>query len=87
MSGPNPPLTLADLPRVLVARVSHVEDDCVICERLRELGFCPGTEVRFERQAPFHGPMIVQLRGYRLSLRPSEARRVFITPLGGSLLP
>jgi Fe2+ transport system protein FeoA len=31
--------------------------------------------------------MIVQLRGYRLSLRPSEARRVFITPLGGSLLP
>jgi len=77
------PLTLADLPRVLVARVLRVEDDCPICERLRELGFCPGTEVRFERQAPWGGPMIINLRGYRLSLRASEARRVFITPLGG----
>jgi ferrous iron transport protein A len=84
---PDASLTLADLPSVLVARVAGVDSDCPVGERLRELGFCPGTEVRFERQAPFRGPLIVNLRGYRLALRPSEARRVRITPLGGSLQP
>ncbi|MHC4379970.1 MAG: FeoA family protein [Planctomycetota bacterium] len=71
-------LTLADLPQVLVAQVVGVVGDCVICERLRELGLCPGTEVRFERQAPFGGPMVVSLRGYQLALRPNEAKRVKI---------
>ncbi|MGB0951908.1 MAG: FeoA family protein [Planctomycetota bacterium] len=71
-------LTLADLPQVLVAQVVEVEGGCDLCERLRELGFCPGTEVRFERQAPFGGPLIMTLRGYQLALRPREARRVKI---------
>lgn len=63
---------------MLVAQVIEVEGDCVICERLRELGLCPGTEVRFERQAPFGGPIILSLRGYQLALRPKEAKRVRI---------
>ena len=78
MNPPSESLTLVDLPRIRIARVLEVVGDCVICERLRELGFCPGTEVRFERQAPFGGPMILSLRGYQLVLRPSEARRVRI---------
>ena len=71
-------LTLADLPQVLLAQVVEVEGGCDICERLKELGFTPGTEVRFERQAPFGGPLILTLRGYQLALRPKEARRVKI---------
>jgi len=77
------PLTLADLPRVLVARVTAVCGTGPGAERLLELGFCPGTEVRFERQAPFGGPLIVSLRGYQLSLRVGEARNVCIEPIGG----
>ena len=78
-----PPLTLADLPRVLVGRVLSVEGEGKFSDRLRELGFCPGTEVRFERQAPLGGPMIVVLRGYRLCLRASEARRIRIQGMSG----
>ena len=78
MNPPAQSLTLADLPQVLIAQVLEVEGDSDICERLRELGFTPGTEVRFERQAPFGGPLILTLRGYQLALRPKEARRVKI---------
>ncbi|MFK5955617.1 MAG: FeoA family protein [Planctomycetota bacterium] len=81
MNLPSKILTLADLPQVLFARVVEVEGGCDICERLKELGFTPGTEVRFERQAPFGGPLILTLRGYQLALRPQEARRVKISAI------
>lgn len=77
-------ISLADLPRVGLARVLTVEGDDAASQRLRELGFTPGTEVDFVRRAPFGGPLVVQLRGYQLALRPAEARRVRIeTPTGG----
>lgn len=76
-------LTIADLPRVLVGKVVAVEGKGKFSERLRELGFCGGTEVRFERQAPFGGPIIVSLRGYRLCLRISEAKQIRIEGMAG----
>lgn len=78
-------ISLADLPRVGLARVLTVDGDDAASQRLRELGFTPGTEVDFVRRAPFGGPLVVQLRGYQLALRPAEARRVRIeTPTGGT---
>ena len=77
------PLTLADLPRIVVGRVVEVCGGGPAAERLLELGFSPGTEVRFERQAPFGGPLIVSLRGYQLSLRVGDARNVCIEAIGG----
>lgn len=86
MTPPRDPISLADLPRVGLARVLTVDGDDDASQRLRELGFTPGTEVDFVRCAPFGGPLVVQLRGYQLALRPSEARRVRIeTPTGGQV--
>ncbi len=75
------PLTLADIPRLGQGRVLRVEGHDLAAERLFALGFTPGTEVRFERQAPFAGPLIVWARGAMLCLRPREARRIVIEPL------
>jgi len=75
------PLTLADLPRLRAARVVRVEGHDLAAERLFALGFTPGTEVRFERQAPFSGPLIVWARGAMLCLRPREALRIVVEPL------
>lgn len=84
MTPPRDSISLADLPRVGLARVLTVDGDDDASQRLRELGFTPGTEVDFVRRAPFGGPLVVQLRGYQLALRPAEARRVRIeTPTGG----
>lgn len=44
--------------------------------RLMEMGLLPGTEVRFVRRAPFGDPLEVEVRGYNLSLRESEASQI-----------
>ena len=47
--------------------------------RLREMGLLPGTRITLVRIAPLGDPIEIQVRGYRLSLRKSEAAQVEIT--------
>ena len=74
--------TLADLPRLGRGRILAVEAEGSTADRLRELGLTPGTTVRFQRRAPFGGPLVIELRGYSLCLRPSEARLVRLVASG-----
>jgi ferrous iron transport protein A len=46
--------------------------------RLLEMGFVSGTPVRVVRVAPLADPMEVELHGYHLSLRRSEAGTVLV---------
>lgn len=80
MASPRPPapLTLADLPRLGSARVLRVEGHDLISERLVALGFTAGTEVRYERRAPFGGPLVAWTRGAMICLRPKEALRIVV---------
>lgn len=80
--APNHPLTLAQLPQVGVARVVSVTGTGLSSQRLKELGFTPGTEISFCRQAPFGGPLVVSLRGYHLCLRTREAKNILIESVG-----
>ena len=48
--------------------------------RLREMGLLPGTRVTLVRVAPMGDPIEIQVRGYRLSLRKSEASQVEVSP-------
>jgi ferrous iron transport protein A len=41
--------------------------------KLLEMGFLPGTTVRFNFTAPFGDPICVSISGYDLSLRLDEA--------------
>ncbi len=47
-------------------------------QRLLEMGLTKGTAVSVIRVAPMGDPIEIQLRGYRLSLRRSEAESVMI---------
>jgi ferrous iron transport protein A len=70
--------TLAELPvgsRAKVARVEGADD--VTC-RLMEMGLTPGVELRVVGVAPLGDPLELELRGYRLSVRKTEAARVEI---------
>ncbi|HEX5131257.1 MAG TPA: FeoA family protein [Candidatus Krumholzibacteria bacterium] len=49
--------------------------------RLMDLGFVPGTPVRFIRSAPLGDPLELVVRGMHLSLRRSEAARVHVEPV------
>ncbi len=46
--------------------------------RLMEMGITAGTDVELIRLAPMGDPIEISVRGYRLSLRKSEAATVHI---------
>lgn len=71
-------MTLAALQVGGQARVENIAGDDEISVRLMEMGLVPGTDVRIVSLAPLGDPVEIELRGYRLSLRRSEAERVEI---------
>jgi len=72
---------LADLPVGARARVSLVNGGDDLSMRLLEMGLTPGVEVAVVGVAPLGDPLELELRGYRLSVRRSEAARVEIHQL------
>ncbi len=72
---------LADLRIGQRARVLRVHGDDELSVRLLEMGLTPGVEVHLVGTAPLGDPLEFEVRGYRLSVRKSEAARVEIEPL------
>jgi ferrous iron transport protein A len=68
--------TLAELRVGAVAKVARVEGTDDISCRLMEMGLTPGASVRVVGFAPLGDPLELEVRGYRLSVRKSEAARV-----------
>ena len=68
--------TLAQLPVGSRSKIAAVEGADELACRLMEMGLTPGVEVRLIGVAPLGDPLELELRGYRLSLRKSEAARV-----------
>jgi Fe2+ transport system protein FeoA len=48
--------------------------------RLREMGVQPGVSITLVRTAPLGDPLEIQVRGYNLTLRKSEAEHVLVEP-------
>lgn len=46
--------------------------------RMQEMGILPGTMIRMVRSGPLGDPLEIELRGYFLSLRRSEASKVTV---------
>ncbi len=61
------------------ARVIDVTGDDAVAVRLLEMGLVEGEEIENLGAAPLGDPVEFFIRGYRLSLRLSEARRVQVT--------
>lgn len=51
--------------------------------RLREMGVLPGTVLTLVRTAPLGDPLEIQVRGYSLTLRKSEAEQVVVELASG----
>lgn len=68
--------TLAEVPvgqRATVARVVGLDG---VSMRLLEMGLTPGCTVSVLGVAPLGDPLELEVRGYRLSVRRTEAARV-----------
>lgn len=71
--------TLNELPVGQRARIVEVTGDDSIAIRLMEMGLTDGEEIEFLGAAPLGDPLEFAVRGYRISLRRTEAARVMIT--------
>lgn len=69
--------TVAEMKTGETAVISGFSDD-QISIKLMEMGFLPGTAVRFNFSAPFGDPVCVSVAGLDLSLRLEEASTIKI---------
>lgn len=72
-------LTLDQLSEGSVASIVDVDGDDFVSVRLMEMGLTEGEEIRSLGAAPLGDPLEFEVRGYRLSLRIVEAKRVRVT--------
>ena len=68
--------TLTSLPAGHAAKVIAVHGSGRVTQRLLEMGVIPGVSLRVVKSAPFGDPIQVQLPGYSLAMRRSEADAV-----------
>jgi len=71
-------MTLDKLPPGHSARVVSIDGQDAIAMRLMEMGLLEGESLELLGAAPWGDPLDIRVRGYRLSLRVSEARRVHV---------
>lgn len=69
--------TLADLHPGEKATIVSFTDD-LLSLKLLEMGCLPGEEVIFRKNAPLGCPISIEVAGYVLSLRRSEAATVIV---------
>jgi Fe2+ transport system protein FeoA len=63
------------------ASVVHVDATGDVGMRALEMGVIPGTVVKLVAVAPLGDPLVFELRGYRLSLRRSEAASIEVASI------
>lgn len=66
-------MKLAEMKNGDVATVMNVRGEGHLRKRLLDLGFTKGVEVKLIRIAPLGDPVEVELRGFRLTVRKTEA--------------
>ena len=71
--------TLADVAIGQRGQVTGITGTDEISLRLLEMGLTPGADFLMLGVAPLGDPIEIEVRGYRLSLRRSEAARVSVS--------
>lgn len=72
--------TLADLKPGDSATVTSVGGADALHRRLLDMGLTPGVRVTLQKTAPMGDPLEIHLRGYALTLRLDDARKIGIRP-------
>lgn len=71
--------TLEQLKPGESGKVLKVMGEGPVRRRLFDMGITPGTEIFVRKVAPLGDPLEINLRGYELSLRKSEASAIVIS--------
>ncbi len=77
-------VTLEDLMPGDKGKVVNIKGKGGIRKRLLDMGVTTGTEIQLKKVAPLGDPIDVVIKGYHLSLRKEEARKILIARGKGS---
>lgn len=77
-------MKLSELKSGEKGKITDIDENCPIRERMWDMGLVKGTEVTLLRSAPFRGPIEIILRGYHLVLRREDGEKVNIVRTGRS---
>jgi ferrous iron transport protein A len=69
-------MTLADIAKNQVVRISALPQDEMISAQLLEQGFTLRTEVALAHKAPFNGPLAYRLHNTKISIQRSIAAQI-----------
>lgn len=69
-------MTLDELKLEQQAKVTSVGGQGALRRRLLDMGITPGTGVMIRKRAPMGDPIEIHLRGYELTLRIEDAKKI-----------
>jgi ferrous iron transport protein A len=69
-------MTLDEMKPRQECEIVDVITDGILGQRLMDMGFIPGTRIRIIRNAPLIDPIEIEVKGYNVSIRHSEAKEV-----------
>ena len=71
-------MTIDDLKIGQSGTISAVGGEGALRLRFLDMGLIPGTEVRLQKIAPMGDPIQIQVRGYELTIRRDDARKIIL---------
>jgi ferrous iron transport protein A len=71
-------MTLEQLKVGQSCKVKQITAQGMLKRKLLEMGITPGTEIILRKIAPLGDPMQINLRGYELSIRKSDAKNIAV---------
>lgn len=71
-------MTLDQIPIGSVATITAVGGEGALRLRLLDMGLIPHTRVVLRKVAPMGDPMEIYVRGYELTLRVDDARKITV---------
>lgn len=69
-------MTIDDLKIGQSGTIAQVGGEGALRLRFLDMGLIPGTQVRLQKVAPMGDPIQIQIRGYELTIRREDARKI-----------
>ncbi len=76
-------MTLNELEPGKFGKVVKLNETGSLKYRMIDMGIIPGTVIFMRRTAPLGDPIQINLKGYELSIRKSDAKKIEIVKIEG----
>lgn len=71
-------LSMDEIPIHTHGRIVNINMDHALRKKLTDMGLVKGTEFKVDGQAPLGDPIKINLRGYNLTIRRSDAKNIVV---------